>query len=182
MEYNQFKKMKMKKLNYLILFFAALTFAACNTENDDFDIEYSAIHPIGGQYRISITDETGQNIEVPSTVYCFISNTASESKTECWLRIGSYNTSPTAVYSINGKLSCNLSDLSFSGTDVINLAGNVSSSDETFTVTDGKIELQAATAPSETRADKISFTFTRTNFPGKTFHVTGFRYTGWPED
>ena len=37
----------------------------------------------------------------------------------------------------------------------MNLAGNVASSEETFTVTDGKLELNGATAPSGTIADKI---------------------------
>ena len=40
-------------------------------------------------------------------------------------------------------------ELSFSGADVMNLAGNVASSKETFTVTDGKLELNGATAPRE---------------------------------
>ena len=73
-------------------------------------------------------------------------------------------------------------ELSFSGADVMKLAGNVASSEETFTVDDGKLELNGATAPSGTIADKISFTYTTTVDPGATYTVEGYRYTGWTED
>lgn len=172
----------MEKLKYIILFFAALGIVACNTENDDFKIEYTAIHPMGGQYRITITDEAGTAVALPGSIYCFVSNTMTNSETECWLRIGSFSTPAKESYSINGKIGCNLNDLTFSGSNVVNLAGNVVSSDEKFTVSNGKIELNGAKAPSGTVADKISFSYTRANFPGKTYSVTGYRYTGWTED
>jgi hypothetical protein len=72
--------------------------------------------------------------------------------------------------------------LTFSGTNIENLAGNVASSTETFTITDGKLELKGATAPSGTIADKVTFTFTTTKNPGVTYRVEGYRYTGWSED
>ncbi len=68
------------------------------------------------------------------------------------------------------------------GTDIENLAGNVVSSDETFTLTDGLIELNGITAPSGTITDRISFTYTTTIDPGATYTVEGYRYTGWAED
>ena len=49
-------------------------------------------------------------------------------------------------------------------------------------MTDGKLELNGATAPSGTIADKISFTYTTTVDPGVTYTVEGYRYTGWTED
>ena len=56
------------------------------------------------------------------------------------------------------------------------------SSDETFTLTDGLIELNGITAPSGTITDRISFTYTTTIDPGATYTVEGYRYTGWAED
>lgn len=172
----------MKHFKYIIFtLLATLSLVACNQENNDYDIEYAAIHPIGGQYSVTITDEVGTKITT-ATTYCYLSNTSDNSTSKCWIRIGNYNTAASTVYSINGKIDCNLSDLSFSGSNIMNLAGNVTTSTETFTVTSGKIELNGITAPSETVTDKISFTFTRTLRPGKTYTVVGFRYTGWPDD
>lgn len=173
----------MKHFKYIILtLLVTIGFVSCNQENNDFDIEYTAIHPMGGQYRISITDEAGTSIAVPSSIYCYLANTSDNSTTQCWIRIGNYNSAASLVYSINGKINCNVDELTFSGSNIMNLAGNVTTSTETFNITDGKIELKGATAPSGTVADKISFTYTRTKFSGKTYKVTGYRYTGWPED
>lgn len=170
----------MKKFIYTFFMLFAVVFSACNSEDFDYDIEYTPIHPIGGQYRISIVDETGETIKLSSSIYCYLSNTSDNATDKCWIRIGNYNTSASNAYSINGKITCDVKSLTFSGT-AMNLAGNVTSSDENFTVTNGKIELNGATAPSGTVCDKISFTFTRDNFPGKTYTATGYRYTGWTE-
>lgn len=173
-------ELNMKKFIYIFTMLFAVVFSACNSEDLDYDIEYTPIHPMGGQYRISIVDETGATVSVPSSIYCYLSNTSDNATDKCWIRIGNYNTSAKTDYSINGKIACDVESLTFSGT-AMNLAGNVASSDENFTVANGKIELNGATAPSGTVCDKISFTFTRENFPGKTYTVTGYRYTGWTE-
>ena len=170
----------MKKFTYIFFMLFAVVFSACNSEDFEYDIEYTPIHPIGGQYRVSIVDETGAEVKLSSSMYCYLSNTSDNATDKCWIRIGNYNTSAKNAYSINGKIACDVKSLTFSGT-AMNLAGNVSSSNENFTVSNGKIELKGATAPSGTVCDKISFTFTRDNFPGKTYTVTGYRYTGWTE-
>lgn len=64
----------------------------------------------------------------------------------------------------------------------MNLAGYVATSTNTFTLTEGKVVLNGVTAPSGTVADAISFTFTNSRFPGKTYTAEGYRYTGWAED
>lgn len=170
----------MKKFTYIFFMLFAVVFSACNSEDFEYDIEYTPIHPIGGQYRISIVDETGAEVKLSSSMYCYLSNTSDNATDKCWIRIGNYNTSAKNAYSINGKIACDVKSLTFSGT-AMNLAGNVTSSNENFTVSNGKIELKGATAPSGTVCDKISFTYTRDNFPGKTYTVTGYRYTGWTE-
>ena len=169
----------MKQIRYIsVLFLLLLGFASCETYGD-YEIEYSSIHPLGGKYRIIVTDETGAQVYKN---FAEISNTSEESTIQCWIRIGSYSLSGANAYSINGKINCDLSTLSFSGSNIENLAGNVASSTNTFTLTDGKIILKGATAPSGTVSDSIYFTFTNSRFPGKTYTAQGYRFTGWSED
>ena len=173
-------ELNMKKFIYIFTILFAVVFSACNSEDLDYDLEYTPIHPIGGMYRVKIVDEAGAEVKLSSSMYCYLSNTNANDTDKCWIRIGNYNTSASNVYAINGKIACDVKSLTFSGT-AMNLAGNVASSNENFTVTNGKIELKGVTAPSGTVCDKISFTFTRDNFSGKTYTVTGYRYTGWTE-
>ncbi len=173
------KKEIMKQIRYIpFLLLLLLGFASCETYGD-YDIEYSSIHPLGGKYRVVVKDEAGTQVYKN---YCEVANTVDESTTQCWLRIGAYSLSGANAYSINGKINCDLKTLTFSGTNIENLAGNVASSTNTFTLTGGKILLGAATAPSGTVADSIYFTFTNSRFPGKTYTAAGYRFTGWSED
>lgn len=170
----------MKQIKYILgIFIALFALASCDTYSDDFDIEYTAIHPLGGMYKVNITDEAGTSV---GSQYCYLANTVDNSTTQCWIRIGDYNAKITEVWAINGKINCNVGELTFSGSNIENLAGNMVSSTETFTVNDGQVVLQGATAPSGTTSDKISFTFTNSRFPGKTYKAEGYRYTGWAED
>jgi len=169
----------MKTIKYIIItFLLSVGCFSCETYGD-YEIEYTSIHPLGGRYRITVTDEAGTQI---LRNYCDISNTVDESTTQCWVRIGAYNTAASNAYSINGKVNCDLSTLTFSGNNIENLAGNVVSSTATFTLTNGKVILKGTTAPSGTLVDAISFTFTNSRFPEKTYKAEGYRYTGWAED
>ena len=165
--------------------FASLM-VSCGIE--DYDIEYTAIAPMGGQYRImSLTDETGEELKTKissSYRYVWISNTVLDESDKCWVRIGSYSASSSNFYAINGKVNCNVTNrqnMTFSGSNVENLAGNVVSSDKTFTI-EGVVVEDGAKCPSTEVTDAITLTFTRSDFPGKTYKVTGWKYTGWPED
>jgi hypothetical protein len=169
----------MKHIKYFFFtLIACLGLVSCETYGD-YEIEYSSIHPLGGMYRITVSDEAGTQVY---RNYCQVVNTVDESKTQCWIRIGAYNLSAAQAYSINGKVNCDLNSLTFSGSNIENLAGNVVSSESTFTLTDGKVVLKGATAASGTVSDAISFTFTNSKFPGKTYTAVGYRYTGWTED
>lgn len=169
----------MIRVKYIpFLFLLLLGFVSCDTYGD-YEIEYSSIHPLGGRYRMTVTDETGALV---IKTFGDIANTIDESTTQCWIRIGAYNTNATLAYGINGKINCDLKTLTFSGSNIENLAGNVVTSSTTFTVTDGKLVLKGVTTPSGTVSDAISFTFTNSQFPGKTYKVEGYRYTGWAED
>lgn len=167
----------MKHLKYIFLMLlASLSLVSCNSEDFDYDIEYTPIHPLGGQYVVTVSKD-GTEVGM---MYCTIANTASNDTDKCWVRVGSVTAA--SAFNINGKISCDVPALSFSGSNIENLAGNVVSSTETFTLTDGKLELKGITALSGTIADKISFTYTTSKDPGATYSVVGWRYTGWPED
>lgn len=167
----------MKYFKYVFLtLLVALSMVSCNSEDLDYDIEYTAIHPLGGQYVVTLT-RNGKEIDM---AYCTIANTVSNDPDKCWIRIGGVADGDSLH--INGKLSCDIESLTFSGAQIKNLAGNITSSSETFTLTNGKLELKGIKAPSGTMADKISFTYTTTKDLGATYTVVGWRYTGWPED
>ena len=71
--------------------------------------------------------------------------------------------------------------MTFSGSNVENVAGNDYSSGTTFSV-EGVVVENGATCPSSEVTESITMTFTHSDFPGKTYKVTGWKYTGWPED
>lgn len=167
----------MKEIKYILFLVAVFILTSCNSEDLPYKIERTAIHPIGGQYTIKIS-KNGQSI---AQTKCYIANTTNNDADKCWIRIGEVAEKKNN-YNINGKIDCNPAALSFSGTNIENLAGNVVSSDSKFSITNGKIELTAIKAPSGTMADKISFSFTTTKEPGTTYTVEGWRFTAWGED
>jgi hypothetical protein len=176
----------MKFVKNIMWVLLALVVVSCSNEN--YEIEYTPIAPMGGQYRIiSIVDEAGTELKSKigsSDRYVFLSNTVEYDSDKCWIRIGRYSYAASNFASINGKINCNVSDksnMTFSGTNVENFAGNVSSSTSTFDVT-GIVVENGATCPSKEVTESIAFTFTNSKFPGKTYKVTGWKYTGWPED
>lgn len=176
----------MKFIKNILWVLLAFTVVSCGI--DDYKIDYTPIAPMGGQYRIiSVTDETGEELKSKissSDRYVFISNTTAYDKDKCWVRIGRYSYASSNFASINGKVSCDVSNkqnMTFSGTNVENLGGNVASSTETFTV-EGVVVENGAKCPSTEVTESITMTFTNSRFPGKTYKVTGWKYTGWPED
>ena len=170
------------------IMWAVLALLAVSCSNEKYEIEYTAIAPMGGQYRIiSLTDETGAELKSKvssSDRYVFLSNTVLDESDKCWVRIGRYSYSASNFASINGKVSCNVTNranMTFSGSAVENLAGNVASSTSTFTV-EGVVVEDGVKCPSGEVTESITLTFTNSKFPGKTYKVTGWKYTGWPED
>ena len=115
----------MKKLSYLFaMFVAALSFAACN-EGTDFDIDYTPIAPIGGQYDIIIFEGEDENATTEQfwashdtnsadvtqlndygDIYAYLSNTTDYDSDKAWLRILQYhvNNDLKAPYEIGCRL------------------------------------------------------------------------------
>ena len=57
-------ELNMKKFIYIFTMLFAVVFSACNSEDLDYDIEYTPIHPIGGMYRVKIVDEAGAEVKL----------------------------------------------------------------------------------------------------------------------
>lgn len=65
---------------------------ACNSEDLSYDIEYTPIHPLGGQYTVSVSRN---GAVVAEHVDCFLANTSDYDTDKCWIRIGAYNSANT---------------------------------------------------------------------------------------
>lgn len=189
----------MKKVSYLFgMLVAALTFCACN-EGTDYDIDYTPIAPIGGQYDIIIyqgeddtmTDEqfwathdiNSDDVEQLNDygdIYAYLSNTTDYDKDKAWIRVGNYVGSKE--YNINAKISINMSDYTFGGTDVDDFIGNSATPVDRATVKGFCKHNGIKTEASGTTTDYIEFTYSRSGAPGLHFKAVGFKYTGWDED
>ena len=180
----------MKKLIYMCLLVCGMLLTAC-TEGTDFDIDYTPLAPIGGQYVVTITCGYDENktdaefwanptdVEEVGQIYAFLSNTTDYDTDKAWIRVGNY--SGKAAYNINAKISINMKDFTFSGVDVDDFVGNSATPVDKATVS-GFCTHNQFTAPSGATTDYISFTYSRTGAPGYHFKAEGWKYTGWEED
>ena len=189
----------MKKLSYLLgMFAAALMLSACN-EGTDYDIDYTPIAPIGGQYDVIIyygedanmTDEqfcASHDITSPDVTqlneygdyYAYLSNTTDYDKDKAWIRVGTLTQKNR--FNINAKISINMSDYSFSGNGVDDFVGNSATPVDKVTIKGFCKHNGIKTEGSGTTTDYIEFIYSRTGAPGYHFKAIGFKYTGWDED
>lgn len=191
----------MKKILYFLSFVLLAAFTACS-EGTDFDIEYTPIAPVGGQYKVNVyrgydasktdaefwasnpaqvdtiikTDGKGSTLGI---LYAFLSNTTDYDKDKAWIRVGNY--SSKAAYAINAKVSIDMSTYTFGGEGVDDFIGNSATATDKVTVS-GQCGHNTYTTASGTVTDEISFTYSRSDQPGYHYKVTGFKYTGWSED
>ena len=168
----------MKAFKIMMLLFTLISISGCENYSGS-SIEYSPIFPICGEWRVRITDtSTGQL--VTNTVYTMSTyNTTDNDVDKMWIRVTSAMAG--GLGTVRGKISCDVNSLSFSGTNVPDVSV-VAPAVATFSVTEGKITLNALDMPSGVKADKISFKYTTTKVAGKTFLFEGFRQTLWPDD
>ena len=190
----------MKKVTYLFGMLAALlTLSSCN-EGTDFDVDYTPIAPIGGQYDIIIYEgedasksdaefwasvDVNDNSKVEQLcsygeVYAYLSNTTDYDSDKAWLRIGGLSANKS--FNINAKLSINMGDYTFTGVNVDNFAGNSAKSIGTVNVSGFCKHNGIKTEGSGTTTDYIEFIYSRSDYPGMHYKAVGFKYTGWPED
>ena len=189
----------MKKFIYLFCMLATvIAFNGCK-EGTDFDIDYTPIAPIGGQYDVIVyygVDESKTDAEFWAThdinsedvtqlneygdLYATLSNTTDYDRDKAWIRVGGY--SGKNVYNINAKVSIDMSTYKFYGTGVDDFVGNSATPVDQATVDGFCTHNQYKTEASGTLTDYIEFTYSRTGAPGYHFKAVGFKYTGWTED
>lgn len=148
-------------------------FTACETY-DDPEVEYSSIALMSGEWIVKLTDPS--NVAAKAVMYTY--NTADESTTQMWLRIGTA-TASNAKFGVRGKVGIDLANKSFS---VVGEQNAYLTTNSKFTVTGGTVITDGATTPSGHKADAISFKLTSDKNPGVEYTVEGYRRTGWPED
>ena len=151
---NQKSFLNMKQINKLLVILLALvTFSSCETYGD-YEIEYTAIYPLCGEWVVNVTGEDGGVLA--EGVTC-----------------NTYNTTDDAT----DKIHCDVASKSFDGDGIANLlhADDGINSTVTFNIS-GKVIVDGYTTQANTKVDAIEFTLTQN---GKSMTVKGFRKTGW---
>lgn len=173
--------MRMIKNLFILCFF--LVFASGCETYKDYEMEFSPVYPLSGEWLVRFTDPT----VTPATSGLFVLstyNTADNATDKMWIRATSTSaTAANIAYTgrFTGKVNCNVADLSFSGENVVNTFSTATSS-LTFSITNGKVVLNGYDTATGGKSDKISFTITDSRKPGKTITVEGFRRTRWADD
>jgi len=175
------KMSKMKNITKILTVFALLVILdGCETYND-YEIEYTAVYPLSGEWYVTFTDISVTPNVTTGLMMISTYNTTENSNNQMWIRSTSTSTSAAYTGRFRGKINCDVENLSFEGDQVSN-AYYTTSPIPTFNISGGKVEPDAYTTASGGKADKITFQMTDTRKPGKTFTVSGFRRTGWVED
>jgi hypothetical protein len=156
----------MKK--YLILIFVVFgsIFSSCDKKAEYLEVD-SQVVGAAGEWWIKFSKtgyETGY-----LKVMTF--NTAADLPTEMWIwDKGNWK-------DIKVKCPVNISDLTFSGTKLVNATSTL-----TVSVKNGKITIGGGLSTSGNVTDKITFDIELSSEPGVTYKAEGTRKTGFVED
>ena len=168
---NQKSFLNMKQINKLLVILLALvTFSSCETYGD-YEIEYTAIYPLCGEWVVNVTGEDGSVLA--EGVTCNTYNTTDDAADKMLIKMGI----ATNDWVVRGKIHCDVTSKSFDGDGIANLlhADDGINSTVTFNIS-GKVIVDGYTTQANTKADAIEFTLTQN---GKSMTVKGFRKTGW---
>lgn len=173
--------MKIIKKIFILCFLLQFS-VSCETYKD-YEIEYTPIYPLCGEWMVKFTDTSVTPNVTGSLVVLSTYNTADNSTNQMWIRC--INNNLTGVVPVTGrftgKINCDVSGKSFNGENVINT--NITTSPvPSFTVSAGSVVIDGYDTATGGKADKISFTMTDTRKPGKVYTVSGFRRTRWLDD
>ena len=161
----------MKQINKLLVILLALvTFSSCETYGD-YEIEYTAIYPLCGEWVVNVTGEDGGVLV--EGVTCNTYNTTDDATDKMWIKMSV----ATNDWGVRGKIHCDVTSKSFDGDGIANLlhADDGINSTVTFNIS-GKVIVDGYTTQANTKVDAIEFTLTQN---GKSMTVKGFRKTGW---
>ena len=152
---NQKSFLNMKQINKLLVILLALvTFSSCETYGD-YEIEYTAIYPLCGEWVVNVTGEDGGVLA--EGVTCNTYNTTDDATDKMWIKMSV----ATNDWGVRGKIHCDVTSKSFDGDGIANLLHADDGINSTVT---------------NTKVDAIEFTLTQN---GKSMTVKGFRKTGW---
>ena len=163
---NQKSFLNMKQINKLLVILLALvTFSSCETYGD-YEIEYTAIYPLCGEWVVNVTGEDGG-------VTCNAYNTTDDATDKMWIKMSV----ATNDWGVRGKIHCDVTSKSFDGDGIANLlhADDGINSTVTFNIS-GKVIVDGYTTQANTKVDALEFSLTQN---GKSMTVKGFRKTGW---
>ena len=161
----------MKQINKLLVILQALvTFSSCETYGD-YEIEYTAIYPLCGEWVVNVTGE--DRGVLAEGVTCNTYNTTDDATDKMWIKMSV----ATNDWGVRGKIHCDVTSKSFDGDGIANLlhADDGINSTVTFNIS-GKVIVDGYTTQANTKVDAIEFTLTQN---GKSMTVKGFRKTGW---
>jgi hypothetical protein len=158
--------MKLRHITVALLALISISFAACETM-DEQEVEYSPIYPISGEWMAYIYNADGTTKASASLFALRTYNTADNEADKAWIRLGT-----TQTQAIWGKVNVDVAQKLITGQAIPNNA----KANNTFTITEGKIMLQASKVPSGLMADSIYVKYT-TTVDGKTYIVKGHRRT-----
>jgi len=168
----------MKKTNLfiytLLTVFVAVGFTSCQKSEK---IGGTAVQNASGEFWVKLDNGTG---EFGNDWYTFATyNTSSNKSDSIWVDDYANASSGKPFWQIKGKVKIDLSNLTFSGNNVVN-----QDYDSHFTITDGKILRGAATAPgTKTKTDSISFKIQFDDEDPSVVHtVGGYARTRWDAD
>jgi len=168
------------KAYYKIAIFCLLLVATSGCETyKDYEIEYSPVYPLCGEWLVRFTDTSVTPNVTSGLIVMSTFNTADNSTNQMWIRTTSTSSSYTGRF--DGKISCNVTGKSFSGENVQNTYFTTTPP-PTFTITEGIVVMDGYDTATGGKSDKITFTMTDTRKAGKVYRVTGFRRTRWLDD
>jgi hypothetical protein len=165
-----------KKISILFFF---LSFAVGCETYKDYEIEYSPVYPLCGEWLVRFTDTSVTPNVTSGLILLSTFNTADNSTSQMWVRATS--TSSSYLGRFDGKINCNVGGKTFTGENVLNTYYTTAPV-PTFTITNGTVVPDGYDTATGHKSDKITFTMTDTRKAGKTYTVSGFRRTLWPDD
>src|SRR5450759_3769543 len=108
--------MRITKKLFILCFF--LVFAASCETYKDYEIGYSPIYPLSGEWLVRVTNTSVTPNVTSALLVLSTFNAADNSTTQMWIRATS--TSATYFGRFDGKIDCNVTDKSFSGSSTSN--------------------------------------------------------------
>lgn len=157
----------MKKYLILIIVIFGAIFSSCDKKAEYVEID-SQVVDAAGEWWIKFSKTGYETGYLKVLTY----NTAADLPTEMWIwDKGNWK-------DIKVKCPVTISDLTFSGTDLV----NATSPSLKITVKNGKITKNGGLSTSGNVTDKITFDVELSSEPGVTYKAEGTRKTGFVED